>query len=566
MSEDTTEQSAQRRAKLAEIRARGQAYPNDFRPDARAGDLHARFAGTSAEALEREPVTVAVAGRMMTRRVMGKASFAHLRDGSGDIQLYVRRDDLPQGQYAEFKRFDIGDIVAVEGVVFRTRTNELSVKARSVRLLVKSLRPLPEKYHGLSDVETRYRRRYVDLIVNERSREVFRTRSRTVDHVRRFFIDRGFLEVETPMMHPIPGGAVARPFVTHHNALDTDLYLRVAPELYLKRLVVGGFERVFEINRNFRNEGVSTRHNPEFTMLEFYQAYADYVEMMDLTEDLVRGAAEVEIEARNAEGKARAGLEGGTRDEDDRTVAGGGPSPSARRADRRDEDDRTVAGGGPSPPARRARRRGEDDRTVAGGKEITIEYQGEVIDLGAPFRRLSMADAILECNPGLDAADLERDDRVRGYAESLGIPIEGHHGRGKLWQEIFEKTVEDTLRQPTFITAHPMEVSPLSRANDADPFLTDRFELFIAGKEIANGFSELNDPEDQAARFRRQAETRDAGDDEAMGFDDDYIRALEYGLPPTGGQGLGIDRLVMLLTDSASIRDVLLFPYMRHEG
>ena len=522
MSEDTTEQSAQRRAKLAEIRARGQAYPNDFRPDARAGDLHARFAGTSAEALEREPVTVAVAGRMMTRRVMGKASFAHLRDGSGDIQLYVRRDDLPQGQYAEFKRFDIGDIVAVEGVVFRTRTNELSVKARSVRLLVKSLRPLPEKYHGLSDVETRYRRRYVDLIVNERSREVFRTRSRTVDHVRRFFIDRGFLEVETPMMHPIPGGAVARPFVTHHNALDTDLYLRVAPELYLKRLVVGGFERVFEINRNFRNEGVSTRHNPEFTMLEFYQAYADYVEMMDLTEDLVRGAAEVEIEARNAEGKAGAGPEGGTRDED----------------------------GG----------------TVAGGKEITIEYQGEVIDLGAPFRRLSMADAILECNPGLDAADLERDDRVRGYAESLGIPIESRYGRGKLWQEIFEKTVEDTLRQPTFITAHPMEVSPLSRANDADPFLTDRFELFIAGKEIANGFSELNDPEDQAARFRRQAETRDAGDDEAMGFDDDYIRALEYGLPPTGGQGLGIDRLVMLLTDSASIRDVLLFPYMRPEG
>ena len=544
MSEDTTEQSAQRRAKLAELRARGQAYPNDFRPDARAGDLHARFAGTSAEALEREPVTVAVAGRMMTRRVMGKASFAHLRDGSGDIQLYVRRDDLPQGQYAEFKRFDIGDIVAVEGVVFRTRTNELSVKARSVRLLVKSLRPLPEKYHGLSDVETRYRRRYVDLIVNERSREVFRARSRTVDHVRRFFIDRGFLEVETPMMHPIPGGAVARPFVTHHNALDTDLYLRVAPELYLKRLVVGGFERVFEINRNFRNEGVSTRHNPEFTMLEFYQAYADYVEMMDLTEDLVRGAAEVEIEARNAEGKARAGPEGGTRDEDDGTVAGGGPSPTARRARRRDED----------------------DRTVAGGKEITIEYQGEVIDLGAPFRRLSMADAILECNPGLDAADLERDDRVREYAESLGIPIEGRHGRGKLWQEIFEKTVEDTLRQPTFITAHPMEVSPLSRANDADPFLTDRFELFIAGQEIANGFSELNDPEDQAARFRRQAETRDAGDDEAMGFDDDYIRALEYGLPPTGGQGLGIDRLVMLLTDSASIRDVLLFPYMRPEG
>ena len=493
MSEDATDQSAQRRAKLAALRERGQAYPNDFRPDARAADLHERFAGTDAEVLEREPVRVAVAGRMMTRRLMGKASFAHLRDVSGDIQIHVRRDDLPEGRYAEFKRFDLGDIVAVEGDVFRTRTGELSVRARSVRLLVKSLLPLPEKYHGLSDIETRYRRRYVDLIVNERSREVFRARSRTVDHVRRFFIDRGFLEVETPMMHPIPGGAVARPFVTHHNALDTDLYLRVAPELYLKRLVVGGLERVFEINRNFRNEGVSTQHNPEFTMLEFYQAYADYVEMMDLTEELVRGAA----------------------------------------------------------------------LAVCGS--AAIDYQGETIDLGTPFRRLTMADAILEANAGLDAADLDRDDRVRDYAVSLGIAIASHHGRGKLWQEIFEKTVEGTLRQPTFVTGHPMEVSPLSRANDADPFLTDRFELFIAGREIANGFSELNDPEDQAARFHRQVETRDAGDDEAMWFDDDYIRALEYGLPPTGGQGLGIDRLVMLLTDSASIRDVLLFPYMRRE-
>ena len=493
MSEDVTDQSAQRRAKLVARRECGPAYPNDFRPDARAGALHERFADADAEALERAPVEVAIAGRMMTRRLMGKASFAHLRDVSGDIQIHVRRDDLPEGRYAEFKRYDIGDIVAVEGVVFRTRTGELTVRARAIRLLVKSLLPLPEKYHGLSDVETRYRRRYVDLIVSERSREVFRARSRTVDHIRRFFIDRDFLEVETPMMHPIPGGAVARPFVTHHNALDTDLYLRVAPELYLKRLVVGGLERVFEINRNFRNEGVSTQHNPEFTMLEFYQAYADYVEMMDLTEDLVRSAA----------------------------------------------------------------------LAVCGS--AAIEYQGEAIDLGARFRRRSMAEAILECNPELTAADLDCEDRVRAYAESLGIAIEPHYGRGKLWQEIFEKTAEDTLRQPTFITAHPMEVSPLSRANDADPFLTDRFELFIAGREIANGFSELNDPEDQAARFRRQVETRDAGDDEAMWFDDDYIRALEYGLPPTGGQGLGIDRLVMLLTDSASIRDVLLFPYMRRE-
>ena len=494
MSEESGEQSAQRRAKLAELRARGQAYPNDFRRDAEAGLLHEQFAGTDAETLEREPVAVAVAGRMMTRRIMGKASFAHLRDGTGSIQIHLRRDDLPEGQYAGFRKFDLGDVVAVEGTMFRTKTGELSVKARSVRLLVKSLLPLPEKFHGLADVETRYRRRYVDLIVNERSREVFRARSRTVDYIRRFFIERDFLEVETPMMHPIPGGAVARPFVTHHNALDTDLYLRVAPELYLKRLVVGGFERVFEINRNFRNEGVSTQHNPEFTMLEFYQAYEDYVEMMDLTEALVRGAA-VEV----------CGTTG-------------------------------------------------------------IEYQGETIDLGAPFRRLSMEEAILDRNPGLDAAGLRRDETVRELARSLGVAVEPRHGRGKLWQEIFEKTVEGTLRQPTFITAHPMEVSPLSRANDADPFVTDRFELFIAGKEIANGFSELNDPEEQAARFRRQVETRDAGDDEAMHFDDDYIRALEYGLPPTGGQGLGIDRLVMLLTDSASIRDVLLFPYMRREA
>ena len=441
-------------------------------------------------------MAVAVAGRVMTRRIMGKASFAHLRDGSGDIQIYLRGDDLPPGQYAQFKTFDIGDIVAVEGVVFRTRTNELSVKAQSVRLLVKSLLPLPEKHHGLADIETRYRRRYVDLIMSERSREVFRVRSRTIDYIRRFFIDRDFLEVETPMMHPIPGGALARPFVTHHNALDTDLYLRVAPELYLKRLVVGGFERVFEINRNFRNEGVSTRHNPEFTMLEFYQAYVGYEEIMEMTEELVRGAA----------------------------------------------------------------------REVFGGTGI-VEHQGETIDFETEFPRMSMAGAILKYNPGRDAADLDSDVRVRKFAESLGIAVdEPPRGRGELWQEIFEKTVEHELREPTFITAHPLEVSPLARANDEDPFVTDRFELFIAGKEIANGFSELNDPDDQADRFRRQVETRDAGDDEAMWFDDDYIRALEYGLPPTGGLGLGIDRLVMLLTDSASIRDVLLFPYMRREG
>ena len=494
MSGDSRSEAEQRRRKLGELRRRGEAYPNTFRREDLAGDLVNSYGGMSKEALAEAPVEATVAGRVMLRRVMGKASFITLEDPSGRIQCYVRRDDVGEDAYADFRNlWDLGDIGGVRGTLMKTNTGELTVHASEVGLLAKSLRPLPEKHHGLVDRELRYRQRHLDLIVNEVSRDVFHARARLVTAMRRFFDERGFLEVETPMMHPIPGGAAARPFVTHHNALDTDLYLRVAPELYLKRLVVGGFERVFEINRNFRNEGVSTQHNPEFTMLEFYQAYADYVEMMNLTEDLVRGAA----------------------------------------------------------------------LAVCGS--VRIEYQGEAVDLETPFRRLSMADAILECNPGLDAADLDRDDRVRTHAESLGIAVEGHHGRGKLWQEIFEKTVEDRLRQPTFITAHPMEVSPLSRANDEDPFLTDRFELFIAGKEIANGFSELNDPEDQAARFRRQVETRNAGDDEAMWFDDDYIRALGYGLPPTGGQGLGIDRLVMLLTDSASIRDVLLFPYMRRE-
>ncbi|WP_025769247.1 lysine--tRNA ligase [Thioalkalivibrio sp. HK1] len=488
------EQSIQRREKLAKWREDAKAYPNDFRPDAKFGDLQKRFADVDAVALEGEAHSVAVAGRMMTRRIMGKASFANLRDGTDAMQIYIRRDDLPQDRYAEFKSFDIGDIIAVEGTVFRTRTGELSIKARDLRLLVKSLRPLPEKYHGLSDVETRYRQRYVDLIINERSREVFRARSKIVAWIRQFFIERDFLEVETPMMHPIQGGAVARPFTTHHNALDMDLFLRVAPELYLKRLTVGGFERVFEINRNFRNEGISTQHNPEFTMLEFYQAYVGYEEIMVLTEEIVGGVA------------------------------------------------RSVCGTG------------------------TISYQGETLELDPPYHRISMADAILDRNPELSAADLDDEAKLRAFADAKGIHTESHYGRGKLWQEIFEKTVEHTLRRPTFITAHPMEVSPLSRANDEDPFITDRFELFIAGREIANGFSELNDPEDQAERFRRQVETKESGDDEAMAFDDDYIKALEYGLPPTGGQGLGIDRLTMLLTDSPSIRDVLLFPCLRPEG
>ena len=494
MTDDISEQERQRREKLAALRKLGNPYPNDFRRDALAGDVHARFDATDAEALERDRPRVVVAGRMMTRRVMGKASFAHLQDSSGRIQIYVRRDDLPEGVYAEFKKWDTGDILGVEGFVFRTRTGELSVHAESIRLLVKSLHPMPEKWHGLADVETRYRQRYVDLIVNEETRETFRTRSRIVDYVRRFFIDRGFLEVETPMMQPIPGGAVARPFRTHHNALDMDLYLRIAPELYLKRLVVGGFEKVFEINRNFRNEGVSTQHNPEFTMLEFYQAYADVEDMIRLTEDLVRGVAA------------------------------------------------SVLG-----------------RTL-------IEYQGETYDFGKPFARMSVKDAILHFNPDLAAADIEDEDRARAVAERLEIRLEKHWGLGKLQIEIFEKTAEHRLRDPTFITAYPTEVSPLSRANDADPFVTDRFELFIGGREMANGFSELNDPEDQARRFRAQVESRDAGDDEAMYYDADYIRALEYGLPPSGGQGLGIDRLVMLFTDSPSIRDVLLFPHMRPEA
>jgi lysyl-tRNA synthetase class 2 len=493
MTDDLSEQERQRRAKLDELRGAGNAYPNDFRRDTEAAQILARHADDDEEALAAAAPRVAVAGRIMSRRVMGKASFAHLQDVSGRIQLYLRRDDLPEGVYAQFKKWDLGDIVGAEGRVFRTRSGELSVYVEQVRLLAKSLRPLPEKWHGLADTEIRYRQRYVDLIVNEASRRVFRQRSAIVAAVRAFFLERDFLEVETPMMQPIPGGAVARPFVTHHNALDMDVYLRIAPELYLKRLVVGGFERVFEINRNFRNEGVSTRHNPEFTMLEFYQAYADMESMITLTEDLVRGVA----------------------------------------------------------------------KTVLGTTALT--YQGEQIDLGKPFARMTVREAILAHNPDIGAADIDDEGRAHALASSLDIKLEAHHGLGKVQMEIFEKTVEHRLEDPTFITAYPTEVSPLSRQNDADPFVSDRFELIIAGREIANGFSELNDPEEQAARFRAQVESRDAGDDEAMYFDDDYIRALEYGMPPCGGQGLGIDRLVMLLTDQPSIRDVLLFPHMRRE-
>ena len=493
MSDDANEQIKQRRNKLEQLRGQGNPYPNDFRRNALAAEIHARYDGDDAASLEAKKPEVVVAGRMMTRRIMGKASFAHLRDVSGQVQIYLRRDDLPEGQYAEFKRFDLGDIVGVEGFVFRTKTGEISVHATSVRLLVKSLVPLPEKYHGLADQETRYRQRYLDLMVNEDTRRVFRIRSRITDYIRAYFKRFGYLEVETPMMQVIPGGAVARPFKTHHNALDMDLFLRIAPELYLKRLVVGGLERVFEINRNFRNEGVSTQHNPEFTMLEFYGAYADFNDYMDLTEDLMRGLA----------------------------------------------------------------------NEVSGSP--VLEYQGQSIDFGPAFQRLTVKEAVLKHNPQLSAADLENEDKARDAAAALDIPLEERWGLGKIWIEIFEKTVEHALEQPTFITAYPTEVSPLSRRSDEDPFVADRFEFFVGGREIANGFSELNDPDDQAARFRAQVESRDAGDQEAMYYDADYIRALEYGMPPAAGEGIGIDRLVMLFTDSPSIRDVLLFPHMRPE-
>ncbi|MDZ7750925.1 MAG: lysine--tRNA ligase [Gammaproteobacteria bacterium] len=495
MSEDENQLIAQRRDKLRELREAGNAFPNDFRRDALAGEVLAAHGDKDNEALEAAPVRVAVAGRLMSRRVMGKASFAHIQDMSGRLQLFIQRDSLPEGAYQYFKKdWDVGDIVAAEGVLFRTKTGELSVKADHIRLLTKSLRPLPEKFHGLHDQETRYRQRYLDLMVNAEVRDTFRTRTRIIDYIRAFLTGRGYLEVETPMMQAIPGGAAARPFVTHHNALDMKLYLRIAPELYLKRLVVGGFEKVFEINRNFRNEGVSTQHNPEFTMLEFYESYADYRDLMDLTEAMLRGLAE-EVLGTNR-----------------------------------------------------------------------VAYQGETYDFGRPFERLTLKEAVLRHNPQLTGADVEDLAAARRVAEGLGVPLKEGYGLGKIQLEIFEKTVEHRLREPTFITAYPTEVSPLARRNDAEPFVTDRFEFFIGGREIANGFSELNDAEDQAERFRQQTAERDAGDQEAMYYDADFVTALEYGLPPTAGEGIGIDRLVMLLTDSPSIRDVLLFPYMRVKG
>ncbi len=492
IQQDEQEQIKQRRSKLNELREQAIAFPTDFRRDAIAGELLAQYDGKTKEELEAEPVHVKLAGRIMTRRVMGKASFCHIQDMSGKIQLYVTRDALPEGLYNEqFKKWDIGDIIGAEGVLFRTQTDELSVKVDAIRLLTKALRPLPEKFHGIADQEIKYRQRYLDLIMSQESRNTFFIRSKIVAYIRQFLIERQFLEVETPMMQVIPGGATARPFTTHHNALDMDMFLRIAPELYLKRLVVGGFERVFEINRNFRNEGLSTRHNPEFTMLEFYQAYSEYQDLMDLTEAMLRGIAE------------------------------------------------EVVG------------------------QTVISYQGEEYDFGQPFQRMTVVESILHFNPDLTAADLASREAAVAVAEKLRLPVKDSYGLGKIQIEIFEKTVESRLMQPTFITAYPVEVSPLARRNDIDPHVTDRFEFFVGGREIANGFTELNDAEDQAARFQKQVAEKEAGDDEAMHFDADYIVALEHGMPPTAGEGIGIERLVMLFTDSPSIRDVLLFPHMR---
>ena len=483
---------AERRAKLAKLRERSQAYPNGFRRNALAADLAQAYGRKSPEALAAEAVRVSVAGRLRRKNVMGKGSFAKIEDGSGGIQVRLERDTL-HDVYEDFKTWDVGDVIGIEGVLFLTKTAELTVRADRAVLLTKSLRPLPDKWHGITDTETRYRRRYVDLIMNEESRRVFETRSAIVRYLRAFLDSRGFLEVETPMLHPIPGGAAARPFKTHHNALDLSMYLRIAPELYLKRLTVGGFERVYEINRNFRNEGVSTQHNPEFTMLELYQAYADYTDLMELIETLFQSLAD----------------------------------------------------------------------TLLGSRQLV--YQGTEFDLSKSFARTSIEDIILANNPDLDPMSLRDTPYLRRVCEQMKIPYKAADGPGKLQIEIFERTGEHTLIQPTFAYAYPAEVSPLSRRNDQDPFITDRWEFFIGGRELANGFSELNDPEDQAQRFKEQVTRKDAGDEEAMYYDADYIRALEYGMPPAAGLGLGVDRLVMLYTNSPSIRDVLLFPHMRPE-
>ena len=484
---------AERRAKLAEMRAQGNPFPNDFRRDSTAAGLLAEYGDHSKEELEAMGKTVAIAGRLM----LDRKAFKVIQDMTGRIQVYASKD-----VQKSIKHWDLGDVVGVRGTLCKSGKGDLYVMMDEYVLLTKSLRPLPEKHKGLTDTEARYRHRYVDLMMNEDSRRVFYARSRIISAMRQYFTERDFMEVETPMLQVIPGGATARPFVTHHNALGIDMYLRIAPELFLKRLVVGGFERVFEINRNFRNEGLSTRHNPEFTMVEFYQAYADYNDLMDLTEDMLRTIAQ--------------------------TVLG-----------------TTLV---------------SNTRTLADGTEETVEY-----DFGKPFERLTVVDAILRHNPDISAGQLNDEKAARQVASDLGIHLKAGWGLGKVQIEIFEATAEHRLMQPTFITEYPKEVSPLARCKDSDPFVTERFEFFVGGREIANGFSELNDAEDQAERFQAQVAEKDAGDDEAMFYDEDYVMALEYGLPPTAGEGIGIDRLAMLLTDSASIRDVILFPAMRPE-
>ena len=490
---------AERREKLAAIRAKAKAhgtvpFPNDFKPKDQAAELQRRHGEQANEALESAQVAASVAGRLMLKRVMGKASFGTLQDGSGRIQLFVTKDGVGAEAYEAFKHMDLGDIVGAEGTLFRTRTGELSVRVSTLRLLTKSLRPLPDKFHGMTDQEQKYRQRYVDLVTDEEARARFVARSKAVASIRQFMVEHHFLEVETPMLHPIPGGANARPFVTHHNALDQPMYLRIAPELYLKRLVVGGFERVFEINRNFRNEGISVRHNPEFTMMEFYAAYWDYHDVMAYTEQVVRHAA----------------------------------------------------------------------RTAAGSARLV--YDGREVDLESPFARLSIRDAIAMHAPQVGRERLDDEPFLRDELKRLGREAPAHWNLASLQFAVFEELVEAQLWQPTFIVDHPVEVSPLARASDIDPTRTERFELYITGREIANGFSELNDAEDQAARFAQQAEAKEAGDEEAMYYDADFVRALEIGMPPAGGCGVGIDRLVMLLTDAPSIRDVILFPALRREG
>ena len=497
-AQDENQLIAERREKLRALReaqaaGAGVAFPNDFKPSHRAAQLHAEHSGTDAETLEAQPVAASVAGRMMLKRVMGKASFATVQDATGRIQLYITRDAVGEELYAAFKHWDLGDIEAAEGTAFKTKTGELSVKVTKLRLLTKSLRPLPDKFHGMTDQEQKYRQRYVDLIVDEESRARFIARSKAIASIRAFMVDHQFLEVETPMMHPIPGGANAKPFTTHHNALDQEMFLRIAPELYLKRLVVGGFERVFEINRNFRNEGVSVRHNPEFTMMEFYAAWWNHHDLMDFTESILRHAA------HSAVGTAK------------------------------------------------------------------ITYGGKEVDLESPFARLTVRDSLIQIAE-LTPEQADNTAFLHDKLKSLGEEPPARWNLAELQFGMFEAVVEEKLWQPTFIIDYPVEVSPLARASDTNPSITERFELFITGREYGNGFSELNDPEEQAARFAAQASAKDAGDEEAMYFDADYIRALEYGLPPTGGCGIGIDRLMMLLTDAPNIRDVILFPALRRES